>query len=91
MPLITEESAPVLPVAGIVAAPPGLHVDAYAPATTMGVPTPSTVVAWAMFVDPAAVGGMRLDPVFLAAGRAWTPDQFRAVYGELIALEVASA
>jgi hypothetical protein len=44
-----------------------------------------------MFVDPAAVGGMRLDPVFLAAGRAWTPDQFRAVYGELIALEVASA
>lgn len=89
MPLITEGDTPaVLPVAGIVAAPPGLHVDAYVPSTTMGVPTPSTVVAWALFVDPAAVGGMRLDPVFLAAGRAWTPDQFRDAYGLDIDLKV---
>ncbi|MGW2724792.1 hypothetical protein [Streptomyces sp. NPDC001492] len=89
MPLITEGDTPaVLPVAGIVAAPPGLHVDAYAPSTITGVPTPSTVVAWALFVDPAAVGGMRLDPVFLAAGRAWTPDQFRAAYGLDIDLKV---
>ena len=89
MPLITAQSAPALPVAGIVAAPPGLHVDAYAPATTQGIPTPSTVVAWAMFIDPDAVGGMRLDPVFLAAGRAWTPDQFRAAYGDDIDLKVS--
>jgi len=88
VPIITEENAPILPVAGIVAAPPGLHVDAYAHATTKGVPTPSTVVAWAMFIDPAAVGGMRLDPVFLAAGRAWTPDQFRHAYGTDIELKV---
>jgi len=88
MPLITEDSGPVLPVAGIVAAPPGLHVDAPAPATIMGVPTPSTVVAWALFVDPASIGGMRLDPVFLAAGRAWTPDQFRDAYGIDIELRV---
>lgn len=87
MPLITANT-PALPVVGIVAAPPGLHVDAYAPATTMGVPTPTTVVAWAMFVDPDCVGGMRLDPVFLAAGRAWTPDQFRAAYGLDIELRV---
>jgi hypothetical protein len=88
MPLITQETSPVLPVAGIVAAPPGLHVDAYAPATTSGIPTPSTVVAWAMFIDSASVGGMRLDPVFLAAGRAWTPDQFRDAYGLDIELRV---
>lgn len=88
MPLITQQAASVLPIAGIVAAPPGLRVDAYAPAAAVGVPTPSTVVAWALFVDPDAVGGMRLDPVFLASGRAWTPDQFRAAYGLDIDLKV---
>lgn len=88
MPLITEESAPALPVAGIVAAAPGLRVEASAPAAVRGVPTPSTVVAWALFVDPASTGGMRLDPVFLAGGRAWTPDQFRAAYGASIEIKV---
>lgn len=89
MPLITDtQPEPAPAVAGFVAAPPGLHVDAYAPATVTGVPTPSTVVAWAVFTDPTVAGGMRLDPVFLAAGRAWTPDQFRDAYGQDVELKV---
>ncbi|WP_254874922.1 MULTISPECIES: hypothetical protein [unclassified Streptomyces] len=62
----------------------GLRVDVTAPAgaDTAGVPGGGPVVGWVLVADEAAVGGTRVDPVFLAAGRAWTPDQFRAAHGQ---------
>ncbi|MGW2594743.1 hypothetical protein ACWCXC_31375 [Streptomyces sp. NPDC001515] len=36
----------------------------------------------------AATGGARVEPVFLAAGRAWTPDQYRAAYGQALSVDV---
>ena len=93
MPLIAyTEPAPAPAVTGIVPATSGLAVDAYAPRdSTAGIPTPSSVVAWAVVTDPASAGGVRLEPVFLADGRTWTPDQFRAVYGEQVELKVVTA
>lgn len=93
MPIIsTAEQSPALAVAGFVAAPAGLRVLAYATADiAANVPSTGSVVAWAQVIDPDAAGGMRLDPVFLAAGRTWTPDQFRAAYGAPIELKVAVA
>ncbi|WP_143589814.1 hypothetical protein [Streptomyces africanus] len=75
---------------GIVAAAPGMRVEAYAPknASTTGIPAPSSVVAWAAVADPTAIGGVRVDPVFLADGRTWTPDQFWAAYGAGLELKV---
>jgi hypothetical protein len=46
------------------------------------------VVAWATVADLDKAGGVRIDPVFLADGRTWTPDQFRAVYGVALELKV---
>jgi hypothetical protein len=46
------------------------------------------VVAWATVTDPDQPGRVRVDPVFLADGRTWTPDQFRAVYGAQLELKV---
>lgn len=95
MPLITDNAPPStpLPVTGVIPAAAGLRVEASAPAGSdvRGIPTPYSVVAWAVLADPDSAGGVRVDPVFVAAGRTWTPDQFRAAYGELIALEVVSA
>lgn len=93
MPLITgaKPEAPV--VTGIVPAAAGLRVTAYAPADAdvRGIPATSTVVAWAVVSDLDALGGVRLDPVFLADGRTWTPDQFRAAYGNTLTLQVGPA
>lgn len=88
MAMIVESGAPG--VTGIVPATPGLSVTAYAPADAdvRGVPPTSTVVAWAVVADLDVLGGVRLDPVFLADGRTWTPDQFRAAYGARIELKV---
>lgn len=56
-----------------------------------GAPAPSDVVAWAAVADPGAAGGVRVDPVFLADGRAWTPDQYRAIYGQRLDVRVGRA
>lgn len=91
MPLIAPTPPP--PVMTLVPATPGFAVKASVPSgtSTAGIPVPSKVVAWAALADPDSPGGVRLDPVFLADGRAWTPDQFRAEYGAAITLEVAAA
>jgi len=77
-------------VSGLVPAAPGLVVQASAPpgTDTTGVPPPGVVVGWVLVTAPDAVGGVRVDPVFLAAGRAVTPDQYRAAYGETLAVHV---
>lgn len=49
------------------------------------------VVGWALVADEEAVGGARVDPVFLAAGRAWTPDQFQAAHGQHLGVVVGQA
>jgi hypothetical protein len=74
-------------------AAPGLGVQVTAPvgADVEGVPPASLVVAWAVIEDVEAPGGARLDPVFLAAGQAWTPDQYRAAYGQQLAFRVVRA
>lgn len=74
----------------VTAAAPGLRVDVYAPTPkdAAGVPTASIVVAWATVTDPASVGGVRVEPVFLAGERAWTPDQFRDMYGAALTFRV---
>ncbi|HEX5543461.1 MAG TPA: hypothetical protein VFX60_18235 [Micromonospora sp.] len=77
-------------VVGVVAATPGLTVLVSAPpgTDTTGVPAGGVVVAWATIADPGAVGGVRVEPVFLADGRAWTPDQYRAAYGQQLEVRV---
>lgn len=76
----------------VVPAAPGWRVMVAAPAGTdvTGVPYASTVVAWAQIADAKAAGGSRLEPVFLADGRAWTPDQFRAAYGAVLEVSVTA-
>ncbi|MGW0578606.1 hypothetical protein ACWD25_22155 [Streptomyces sp. NPDC002920] len=54
-------------------------------------PAPSDVVAWATIAAPDSVGGARVEPVFLADGRAWTPDQYRAAYGQQLTVRVIMA
>jgi hypothetical protein len=68
-------------------------VDAFAPrdSNSSGVPTPSHVVAWALIADELAPGGATVEPVFYAGERTWTPDQFRAAYGETLELKVVPA
>ncbi|NEA52437.1 hypothetical protein [Streptomyces sp. SID10815] len=78
-------------VADVIPAAPGWRVDMYSPERVDGVPVASAVVAWASIADPDEPGGVRLDPVFLAGGRAWTPDQFRAAYGQQLDVRVAPA
>lgn len=79
-------------IGGLVPATPGLVVQASAPSgtDTTGVPPPGVVVGWVLVTDPDAVGGARVEPVFLAAGRAWTPDQYRATYGKTLGVQVAA-
>jgi len=90
MPFIADTVSPERPIVGVVAALAGMRVDAFAPRTTdtAGVPTPSHVVAWALVRDELEPGGSVLEPVFFAAGRTWTPDQFKATYGQDITVEV---
>jgi hypothetical protein len=78
-------------VSGLVAAEAGWVVEVSAPpgADTAGVPPGGPVVGWALVADDAAPGGARVEPVFLAAGRAWTPDQYRAAYGQGFTVRVA--
>jgi hypothetical protein len=68
-------------------------VDAYAPQDSdiSSVPPPSYVVAWAAVADAGAPGGAIVEPVFVAGARTWTPDQFRAAYGETLELKVTPA
>lgn len=77
-------------VSGLVAAPVGLRADITAPpgTDTAGVPGGGVVVGWVLVTDPGAAGGARVEPVFLAAGRAWTPDQYRATYGQQLGVQV---
>ncbi|MEU3432380.1 hypothetical protein [Streptomyces sp. NPDC006863] len=80
-------------VVGVVPAFAGLRVDVTAPpgSDTAAVPGGGVVIGWVLVADEAVVGGTRVDPVFLAAGRAWTPDQYRAVYGQQLGVAVGRA
>lgn len=95
MPVLVAPDTPPAPVAGavtaLVPAAPGLRAVASAPPdAAAGIPVPSAVIGWVLVADAGAVGGVRVDPVFLAAGVAWTPDQFRAVYGRGITITVGA-
>ncbi|MFM9616869.1 hypothetical protein ACKI14_02765 [Streptomyces turgidiscabies] len=80
-------------IVGLLPATPGVGVRVSAPAGTdvEGVPAAGPMVGWVLVVDVAAAGGARLDPVFLADGRAWTPDQYRAAFGEQLSVRVGRA
>lgn len=71
------------PVLALVQAAPGLH------ATAAGTPLAGPVVAWALVADTTVPGDSRTDPVFLADGRTWSPDQVRAAYGAQTTVSVA--
>lgn len=75
---------------GTLPAVPGLSVLVGAPPGTdvLGIPAGGMVVGWVLVADPAAVGGARVDPLFLADGRVWTPDQYRAAYGQTLSVRV---
>ncbi|MFD8771461.1 hypothetical protein [Streptomyces sp. NPDC059916] len=77
-------------IVGVLPASAGLGAQIAAPAgaDTTGVPAGGGVVGWVLVEDQDAVGGARVDPVFLAAGRAWTPDQYRAAYGQQLGVTV---
>ncbi|MEU8642235.1 hypothetical protein AB0C91_09990 [Streptomyces sp. NPDC048674] len=64
----------------LVGAPPGTDAT--------GIPPGGSVVAWVLVADEVVAGGARLDPVFLAAGRAWTVDQYRRAYGQELDVRV---
>ncbi|MFI9598946.1 hypothetical protein ACIHCX_03525 [Streptomyces sp. NPDC052043] len=85
-----ETSTTVGPIISMLPAAPGLTVLVSAPdgTDTTGIPPGGGVVGWALIADQAAVGGARVDPVFLAAGKAWTPDQYRATYGQQLDVKV---
>ncbi|WP_416476918.1 hypothetical protein [Streptomyces sp. LKA04] len=78
------------PIQGMIPALPGLRVDVTAPPGTLteGVPGGGLLAGWVLVADSEAAGGARVDPVFLSAGRAWTPDQFRATYGPQLGVVV---
>lgn len=80
-------------ILGMLPALEGMRVQVTAPegTDTASIPPAGIVVGWVLVVDPEAVGGARLDPVFLADGGAFTPDQYRAVYGEQLAVRVGRA
>jgi hypothetical protein len=77
-------------VAGLVAAIDGWVVQVTAPpgTDTSGVPGGGAVIGWVIVADEAAAGGARVEPVFVSAGRAWTPDQYRATYGQELGVVV---
>lgn len=74
-------------------AAPGLSVVVGAPPGTdvLGIPAGGAVVGWVLVADPAAIGRARVDPLFLADGRAWTPDQYRAAYGQRLTVRVGKS
>ena len=80
-------------VTGIVPAAPGFRVmvSAATREDAEGVPAASDVVGWATVADAGSPGGVRVDPVFLAGGRPWTPDQYRAAYGQTLDVRVGRA
>lgn len=80
-------------VSGLVASEAGwaVEVSARPGADTSGAPPGGAVIGWALVADTAAAGGARVEPVFLAAGRAWTPDQYRATYGQQFTMRVVRA
>lgn len=80
-------------IVGVLPAFDGLRADVTAPAgiDPGAAPGGGPVVGWVLLNDPGAPGGARLAPVFLAAGRAWTPDQYRAAYGQQLGVRVARA
>ncbi|TXS40095.1 hypothetical protein EAO72_16885 [Streptomyces sp. or43] len=80
-------------IAGALPAFEGLRAEVTAPAGTDAGPAPGggPVVAWVLLHDPGSPGEARLDPVFLSAGRAWTPDQYRAAYGQQFTVRVVRA
>jgi hypothetical protein len=71
MPLLA--TSPAGPIAAVVPAAPGC--------TAAVGPVSGPVVAWALVTDVRVPGGARLDPVWVAGGRTWTPDQYRAATG----------
>ncbi|MHC3450751.1 hypothetical protein [Streptomyces prasinus] len=77
-------------IVGMLPAFDGLRAEITAPpgTDTTGVPGGGVVVGWVLVTDPAAAGGARVEPVFLSAGRAWTPDQYRAAYGQQLTVRV---
>ncbi|MEU0098270.1 hypothetical protein [Streptomyces sp. NPDC006267] len=82
--LVTPEAPAVGAVSALVVAAPGLVVAVSAPAgtDTAGVPPGGAVVGWVLVTDADVAGGSRVEPVFLSADRTWTPDQYRATYGQ---------
>ncbi|MFB7707874.1 hypothetical protein [Streptomyces sp. NPDC056105] len=80
-------------IVGVLPAGPEVSAQVVAPAgtETAGIPPAGVVVGWVLVADPDAVGGARLDPAFLAAGRAWTPDQYQAAYGQQLDVQVKRA
>ncbi|MFJ6559987.1 hypothetical protein ACIQMV_08900 [Streptomyces sp. NPDC091412] len=87
---MTSSETTAGPIHGMTPAAPGLTVQVTAPpgTDTTGVPAGGGVVAWALVADPGTAGGARVEPVFLADGRAWTPDQYRAAYGQRLEVRV---
>ncbi|MDR3081614.1 MAG: hypothetical protein LBV60_11935 [Streptomyces sp.] len=77
-------------ILSVLPATTGLTVLVSAPDGTdaTGIPPGGDVVAWAQVADGGAAGGARVDPVFLAAGKTWTPDQYRATYGMQLEVRV---
>ncbi|WP_328545454.1 hypothetical protein [Streptomyces europaeiscabiei] len=80
-------------ILSVAPATPGWRVEAFAPrgTDTAQMPAPSHVVAWALLTDTIAPGGARVEPVFYAGDRTWTPDQYREAYGEDLTLKVVPA
>lgn len=79
---------------GLVSAQPGLRVQITAPRgtdpdTIRKTPPPGEVLAWTLAVHPDEPGGAVVEPVFLAGGRAWTAEQFRARYGASLDVQVS--
>jgi hypothetical protein len=78
--------APAPPTAGLVI---GLVTAAPGCTVTVG-QVSGPVVAWVQIADARALGGARLDPVWVAGGRAWTPDQYRAATGVQAAVTITA-
>jgi hypothetical protein len=90
MPIQTGETMRTGSIVGVLPATAGLRADITAPAgVEVGdVPGGGVVVGWVLIADPSERGGARIDPVFLAAGRTWTPDQYRTAYGHGLGVQV---
>ncbi|MCX5144629.1 hypothetical protein [Streptomyces sp. NBC_00338] len=88
--IVNSEASKAGSISGVLPAFDGLRADVTTPAGTDpgAAPGGGPVVGWALLDDPSVAGGARLEPVFLAAGRAWTPDQYRAVYGQQLSVRV---